>query len=66
MYERGTIYAVEPDDEEAIEAMCATLGMWGTNFVKLSPEFVEALQSGKAIVFGDGEYTTVISIGDEA
>lgn len=36
---------------------------WGTDFVRLTAEHLDALKEGKVLYWNDGEYSTVVRYG---
>ena len=50
-------------DEETAEIIAAA--RWGTSNLTLTPEIMRQLKDGKVWVYSDGEYTTLIRLGDK-
>ena len=55
----------DPRDKDAIEQHIKDYGCYGTSQIILTPHDLEALKSGKCIVWGLNEYTSIIYYHDE-
>lgn len=60
-----SVQIVDETDSQAMETIIRKHGEWGTNSIVLTRADVEALMNGKAIVWGQGEYSSVIYFTEE-
>lgn len=59
------VQIVDETDSQAMEAIIQEHGKWGVNAIVLTRKDIEALMNGKAIVWGQGEYSSVIYFTEE-
>ncbi len=54
---------IENSVEEVVRIEQETVSIWGRSLTVITESDIEALRNGKLLIYGDGEYSTVVKLG---
>jgi len=60
-----SVAIIDRHEKEKIYKHCCEYGGYGADSIALTPEDIKALQEGKCIVWGQGEYSSIIYYHEE-